>query len=97
MTYETLLANAPAQDTDAFLDYLREHNEVLHEGENWLVIKNFKYGWPTAFLKGKPDFTELMEWYPDEEWGKKSSDKQTVPSRFHLHITSKQLPAISGK
>lgn len=99
MKYEDLLKNAPPHDTDAFLDYLREHNNVVLESDQWLVIENAKY----HNLKGKPWYTafhkaaDRMEWYDDIdilyyhmdwgtwEWLKKSADKQTV-KRFHIHI-----------
>lgn len=85
MSYDELLKNAPAHESPEFLDYLKEHNEVLYEDTNWVCIRNVKYGWPTAFLKGKPDLTELIKRWPDAEWLKKPKSKQTV-GRFHIHI-----------
>lgn len=85
--YETLLKNAPPQDTPAFIDYLREHNPVLWEDDSWLVITNVKYGWPTAFAKvDAPSFTGILREYGEHEWRKKAVEKQTVPGRLHFHI-----------
>ncbi len=55
-TYEQLLANAPEHDTPEFIEYLREHNRVVRENDEWLVIENIKYHrptrrWYTAFSK----------------------------------------------
>lgn len=86
LDYETLLKNAPTHDSVEFLDYLREHNEVLWDGPDWLVIKNVKYGWPTAFAKQDPVWVQpLIEKYGDYEWRVKPKSKRTV-DRFHIHI-----------
>lgn len=86
MTYDQLLRNAPLHDTPAFLDYLREHNEVLYETDQWLVIKNVKYGWPTAFaVVENPALGPLMVRYGEYEWRVKPKSKRTV-IRFHIHI-----------
>lgn len=77
MNYEDLLKNAPAHDSDEFLDYLREHNKVVFDNGQWLVIENVKY----HNLKGKPWYTAFhkttrkshvvigstyqIEWYND--------------------------------
>ncbi len=97
MNYETLLANAPAQDTDEFLEYLKAHNEVITDGQYWLIITNVKYDtpekrWLTAFSKSRfaevvPPMTVEFEPYRDWQWLKKSKGKQTVPGRLHFHLT----------
>lgn len=103
MNYEDILAKAPPADTPAFLDYLREHNPVVFDNPQWLVIRNIKYDspereWLTAFLKNRGlDWYEKAEWYDDVDilWFHfgpeynfliKSSKKQTVPNRFHMHM-----------
>lgn len=92
--YESLLAAAPPHDSPGFLDYLRAHNPVLYEDASFLVIKNAKYGWPTAFAKTTaPDFTGLLAEYGHLEWRKKTADKQTVPGRFHMHILPAKEPS----
>lgn len=98
MNYETLLKNAPAHDTEAFIDYLREHNPVYWENPQWIVIENVKYHtkkkpWYTAFWKGT--WSGHHDWYEDIdilwyefghlEWLKKAKEKQTV-GRFHIHL-----------
>jgi hypothetical protein len=88
--YFELLKQAPPHDTDAFLQYLREHNEVLLETRDWLVIRNVKYKWPTAFLKKEPNFRALMDRWPDCEWRKKPKSEQTV-GRFHVHIITERI------
>lgn len=86
MTYEELLQNAPPHNTLEFLQYLRDHNEVLFENIDWLVIKNFKYGWPTAFAKCTlVELEPLLELYGKYEWKVKPADERTV-TRFHIHI-----------
>lgn len=95
MNYETLLGNAPDHDTPEFLAYLREHNPVVWENPQWLIIENAKYdGWLTAFWKGqnrsggKAWWVDLdILWYEfgDYEWRKKAVDKQSV-RRFHIHL-----------
>lgn len=89
MTYDELLAGAPPHDTPAFLGYLRKHNDVLYEDSEWLVIKNMKYGWPTAFAKNSNSFMtrSLQKQYGQYEWRKKAEGKQTI-KRFHFHILS---------
>lgn len=99
MNYQTLLKNAPKQDSPAFIDYLRANNVVVWENPQWIVIENAKYHtkrkpWLTAFHKPK---SRLHEWwqdidimwyeYGDWQWLKKSRGKQSVPGRFHIHIT----------
>lgn len=92
ITYEELLAAAPAQDSDEFLDYLRANNKVVHEDKNWLVIENFKYHtkerpWHTAFHKvGLVSMRNLTRPYYNWEWLKKAKSNQTVPGRFHIHF-----------
>lgn len=96
MTYDELLAGAPPHDTPAFLGYLREHNDVLYEDSEWLVIKNSKYGWPTAFAKYRTaTFTgTFLEKYGQYEWRKKAEEKQTV-KRFHFHIIT--VPKVTDE
>lgn len=85
MTYP-LLKNAPAHNSEEFLDYLREKNPVLAENEDWLVIKNVKYDWPTAFAKvDNPLLGFLIEKYGHLEWRVKPRIKRTV-KRFHVHL-----------
>lgn len=85
--YDKLLTDAPEHSSDEFLDYIRANNPVLYEDGEFVVIKNIKYGWPTAFAKSPtPRFTErFLELYGDYEWLKKPADKQTV-KRFHIHL-----------
>ena len=86
MTYEQLLKNAPDHNSPEFLDYLREHNEVVSEYEDWLIIKNIKYGWHTAFAKiSCPSISILLTRYPNHEWKVKPASKRTV-KRFHIHL-----------
>jgi hypothetical protein len=86
-----LLENAPDHDSPEFLDYLREHNTVVKEYKNWLVIENCKYHrpdrpWHTAFWKnGSMNTRPLQRLYWQWEWLKKAKDKQTV-ERFHIHF-----------
>ena len=95
-----LLEKAPPHDSLEFVDYLREHNKVLEENSDWIVIENCKYHtektpWYTAFLKGDSQYLGwqnlglLWAMLPAEmqywNWLKKSADKQTV-KRFHVHI-----------
>lgn len=95
MDYKTLLENAPAQDSDAFIEYLRQHNPVVFENDQWIVIENAKrVGWLTAFWKT----SKTHDWYDDidvlwyqhdwasREWRKHATKDQTVPGRFHIHI-----------
>lgn len=76
MTYEELLKNAPSHDSDAFLDYLAEHNKIVFENDQWLVIENFKYHtpekpWYTAFHKPVQKAAMIegvrydVDWYND--------------------------------
>lgn len=77
MTYEELLAGAPAHDTPEFINYLRENNKVVLDCPQWLVIENAKYHteekpWYTAFhiprlgryLGGG---AYIVEWYEDAD------------------------------
>lgn len=92
-----LLQNAPPHDSDEFLDYLRANNVVVYENDVWLIIENCKYHtpevpWHTAFFKpigehgAIPAMSLLSFAYWDWEWLKKAKVKQTVPSRFHIHL-----------
>ncbi len=97
MEYEELLARAPAQDTDEFLDFLKANNEVITDGQYWLIIANCKYDtkekrWFTAFSKSRfsdviPPMSVEFESYRDWQWLKKARQKQSVPGRFHVHLT----------
>lgn len=101
MTYDKLLAAAPAQDSPEFIEYLRKHNKVVWEVPQWLVIENAKYHkpeapWLTAFWRGLDEGKSWRSWYDDidilwyeyreYEWRKKDASKQSVPNRFHLHL-----------
>ena len=86
MTYETLLANAPDHLSPEFLEYLKEHNEVVFDDDSFLAVKNVKYGWTTAFAKTEdPRLDGLIVLYGDYEWRVKPKSKRTV-KRFHIHI-----------
>ncbi len=100
MTYE-LLKNAPPQDSEEFIDYLKAHNRVISETEHWLIISNCKYDkperpWFTAFWKHTESmrksiqfdmsFLTMLDGYSEWNWLKKSKEKQTVPGRFHIHL-----------
>ena len=86
MNYQELLKNAPPHDTDEFLQYLREHNKVIAENTNWLVIENCKYDWFTAFAKvNNPKLGFLLRKWGHREWKVKPKDKRSV-TRFHIHI-----------
>ncbi len=100
-TYEELLANAPPHDSSEFIDYLREHNRVIHEDPYFILIANCKYDtpekrWFTLFWKPPEEHLKSMQFvvglasnlskYPDHQWLKKPSSEQTV-KRFHMHIS----------
>lgn len=81
-----LLKNAPPHNSPEFLTYLKEHNPVLAENSDWLVIENVKYKWPTAFAKVEnPSLKFLIDHYGQHEWKVKPKEKRTV-ERFHIHI-----------
>ena len=85
--YYQLLKNAPPHDTPEFLTYLKEHNGVLFENDDWLVITNVKYGHPTAFAKvDNPSIGVLIEKYGNLEWRVKPANIRTIPNRFHIHF-----------
>lgn len=95
--YETLLKNAPAQDSPEFIEYLRKNNVVVADSSGWLVIENAKYhgregDWLTAFaitpgasLDSLAAVCRLHGW-GDWQWLKKAVNKQSVPGRFHIHL-----------
>ncbi len=101
MTYDELLAGAPAHDSIEFIQYLRNNNPIVFENPQWLVIKNFKYNtperaWYTAFHKPYTIGDYRSEWWQDVDilwyqgwqdwtWLKKPASEQTV-KRFHIHI-----------
>lgn len=91
MTYPHL-ENAPKDHhSEEFLQYLRENNEVVTEVFDWLVIKNCKYPWLTAFAKiDTPNLFPLMELYGQYEWRVKPANKRTV-KRFHIHLIKPSL------
>lgn len=89
MTYEEILIKAPPHDTPEFLQYLRDHNKVVGESPDWLVIENCKYHtndkpWHTAFAKLQyPYFHYLNLHYLDWAWVKKPG----IAKRLHIHLT----------
>ena len=88
--YKKLLKNAPDHDSPEFIEYLRENNPVVWEHGNWIVIKNFKYDWLTAFSKMPNNkwwklISPLWKEFGHLEWLKKSDKDQTV-KRFHIHL-----------
>lgn len=99
--YNKFLKKAPKATTKKFLEFLKKNNEVTNDFwiEGWLVIKNCKYNtakqeWRTAFYihKGEPKGYELQfifNLFKDWEILKKAPSKQTIPSRFHLHLIKK--------
>lgn len=69
MTYDALLASAPPHDKPEFIEYLREHNRVVRENEEWLIIENIKHHRPT-----RPWYTAF---YKKTEEDKKKKDEET--------------------
>ena len=92
MTYP-LLEKAPKDhDSEEFLQFLREHNEIIYDGVYWLIIANCKYDkperrWYTAFLKRENynPLAPLVGLFGDWEWLKKPAGKNSV-RRFHIHL-----------
>lgn len=88
-----LLGDAPDHFSEDFIVYLRKHNPVVFEDDDWIVIENCKYHtpermWLTAFAKRPLDqtrFTVLHDKFGALEWLKKAADSQTV-KRFHVHF-----------
>ncbi len=70
--YEGILTSAPPDHSSVeFLTFLREHNVVILETPEWIVIENIKYHskespWYTAFDKGSGyilDYKlQLLQW-----------------------------------
>ncbi len=86
----------PDPQTPEFIDYLRQNNETIFEGSDWLIIANCKY-----HTEEKPHYTAFKitpEASIDELFGLiyalnlgswhvyRNSAKDTSISRFHLHI-----------
>jgi hypothetical protein len=97
--YQALLAEAPAHDSEEFLEFLRQRNVVAIEDADWLVIENFKYHtterpWLTAFRKGnypsmlEPDNLRMLFWKYDVLI--KVPERQTV-SRYHVHLINARV------
>lgn len=95
MTYP-LLEQAPKDHlSPEFLEFLRTHNVVEWENEQWLCIRNCKYWteerpWLTAFNKRNDgcwwkDVDILWYEFGDWKWIKKAASKQTV-RMFHIHL-----------
>lgn len=93
--YELRLSQSPDHSTPEFIDFLREHNNVIWENQHWIIIENCKYeNWRTAFWK-HTDFKsgfykslgQVLDQYPECEWRKKHGKKQSI-KRFHIHIIS---------
>ncbi len=81
-----LLQQAPDHLSSDFVDYLRDNNEVLMETEDWIVITNCKYNWPTAITKSAtPDNCPLINLYGKYERKVKPYNKHTA-QRFRIHI-----------
>ena len=87
MTSYQLLEQAPQDHlSEEFLQFLRDNNEVVWEDTCFLVIKNCKYDWLTAFAKHDMlSMQPLIDQYGQYEWRVKPADKRTV-KRFHIHI-----------
>ncbi len=97
--YETLLKEAPEHHTPEFLQYLRDHNKVVYEDYNWIVIENYKYHtderpWYTAFTikmahglehVGDTRITGLMFRFPEFDLLLKAFERRSV-KRFHVHL-----------
>ena len=94
--YEGILSSAPSDhNSDEFLQFLREHNVVILETPEWLVIENVKYHtketpWYTAFDKGMNLILEyklqLLQWeYPEYRYMFNSTYGRTI-KRFHVHL-----------
>lgn len=94
LPYEELLKLAPPHDSDEFLTFLEENNEVVYSTGDWLIVKNYKYHteekpWLTAFSTLIPfdgDIQSLCASFSDWKWIKKHPKDQTV-KRFHIHLT----------
>lgn len=92
-----LLEQAPQDhSSEEFLQFLRDHNEVIKENRIWLVIANCKYDapqrrWFTAFYKpqGVPQRVHFGRLFIDTPFGwsmmMKEPEKRTV-KRPHVHI-----------
>lgn len=94
--YQKILDTAPADhNSNEFLLFLRENNNVLMETPEWLVIENVKYHtlekpWYTAFYQGS-DWVDslklqmLQHDFPEYRYLIHSVFGQTV-KRFHIHL-----------
>lgn len=97
--YQEFLKTAPEDHfSEQFIQFLRDNNEVIEEKENWLIIKNVKYDWLTAFWKRKDcleyetlayeQLKNLLINYRNYEWKIKAPHKRSV-KLFHVHLIQK--------
>lgn len=96
MSY-ALLEQAPTDhNSEEFLQFLRDRNEVIKETPTWLIIANCKYDaparrWFTAFFKrnGLPQKEHLGDLFINVPYGwammMKPPEKRTV-QRPHVHL-----------
>ena len=92
-----LLEQAPKDHlSDEFLVFLKQHNVVVDETRDWLVIENIKYHkpespWLTAFAKVDfPNFNFLVGFYRDWRWLKKPVPENSV-ARLHIHLIPPEI------
>ena len=88
-----LLEKAPPHLSPEFIDYLREHNVVVAEDDEWLMIENCKYHTPeqrhyTAFSKCAKINFEGIPWhlYPAGWQVLVKRKKDRTVQRWHVHF-----------
>lgn len=96
-TYD-LLEKAPKDhNSEEFLQFLRDNNNIVSEDYAWLIIENCKYHtknrpWYTAFAKVDTVLLALSEMnglsyeFPDMHIILKPDTHRSV-DRFHVHLT----------
>ena len=100
--YAQLLSEAPDHNAPEFLDFLRNNNRVIFEGDVWLVVENIKYHKPeakyhTAFIKHNAlrntafksimALIDVLGYHTWEIKIKRPADRSI--NRFHVHFIEK--------
>ena len=89
----------PTDEPEKFSQYLRDNNEVLHEGDFWILIRNsYEEDQLVLWLKRPAEYMGeifMFEWadldtyfkiHKDNYWYINNRSRKSVPNRLHLHI-----------
>ncbi len=105
--YSNLLKECPPSESPEFIEFLKDHNQIVEEGRFWIMIRNAKYDTLenphyTIFIRS---YAESYAEIPPQAWRAlklilerystwfiySNAWEQKSIKRFHLQLTKSQI------